>query len=291
MLTKKSLPVGTLFMVLVILLALLGVGYALWSDTLVIDGTVHTGNVDMAFSPCSTNDEGTSVDPGYEKDVASCECALAPGNHGDGNVDTGNDLMTITINNGYPSYSCEVNYDMTNVGTIPVHLYSVTEDYDPSVLDYTQDCQNATGDPVGIGYQLHPGDDVDCTIGLHVRQEAAEGGTYTLHKEYLWGQFNEGPIYVLSDQLNYNGSGGWGGWSCPEGTSVVDGGYLPATADVAVSMKWAPGASYDGTNYPNTPFGYNYHDTWTPPEEGWIVQDGGNPANKPDHIFLWCATP
>ena len=30
----KSLPIGTLFIVLVIMLALLGVGYALWSETL-----------------------------------------------------------------------------------------------------------------------------------------------------------------------------------------------------------------------------------------------------------------
>jgi predicted ribosomally synthesized peptide with SipW-like signal peptide len=291
MLTKKSLPVGTLFMVLVILLALLGVGYALWSDTLVITGTVETGNVDMAFSPCTTNDEG--VDPGYEKDVASCGCEPSDGDLSDGTDDTGPDALTISIENGYPSYSCEVSYDMTNMGSIPVHLYSVTEDYDPSALEYTQECVDESGDPVGIGYQLHTGEHVYCTIGLHVLQEAEEGGTYELTKEYLWGQYNEGPIYVLSDLLNYNGSGGWGGWSCPEGTIVVDGGYLPATADVAVSMKWAPGASYDGTSYPNTPWGgYTYHSGWVPPEEGWIVRDGGLPGspitNVPDHIFLWC---
>ena len=46
----KSLPVGTLFIVLVIMLALLGVGYALWSETLTISGTVSTGEVDVEFS-------------------------------------------------------------------------------------------------------------------------------------------------------------------------------------------------------------------------------------------------
>jgi predicted ribosomally synthesized peptide with SipW-like signal peptide len=187
----KSLPIAALFMVLVIALALLGVGYALWSDTLEVDGTVHTGEVDMAFSPCATNDEG--VDPGYEKDVASCDCALRAGDRGDGNGDNGPDGLTIRIENGYPSYSCEVSYDMTNIGSIPVHLYSVTEEYDAASLDYAQNCVDEGEAAVGPGYQLHPGEHVYCTIGLHVRQEAEENATYTLHKEYWWGQYNEEP--------------------------------------------------------------------------------------------------
>ena len=47
---KKSLPIGTMFMVLVIALALLGVGYALWSETLTIPGSVQTGEVDVALT-------------------------------------------------------------------------------------------------------------------------------------------------------------------------------------------------------------------------------------------------
>ena len=94
------------------------------------------------------------------------------------------------------------------------------------------------------------------------------------------------PIYVLSMQFNFNGAGGWAGWSCPPNHTVVDGGYLPETADVTVSMAWKPGASVAGVTYPSTPFGYTY----TPPEEGWIVQDGYTP-NVPTHIYLWCLPP
>ncbi len=47
---KKALPVGTMFLVLVIALAFLGVGYAFWSETLTISGTVETGEVDVEFS-------------------------------------------------------------------------------------------------------------------------------------------------------------------------------------------------------------------------------------------------
>ncbi len=47
---RKKLPVGTMFLVLVIALAFLGVGYALWSETLTISGTVTTGEVDVEFS-------------------------------------------------------------------------------------------------------------------------------------------------------------------------------------------------------------------------------------------------
>jgi predicted ribosomally synthesized peptide with SipW-like signal peptide len=188
----KSLPVGTLVMVLVIMLALLGVGYALWSDTLVIEGTVNTGEVDMAFSPCATNDSGTANDPGYTKHVASCACARSDGTI-ENPSDDGYDQLNITITDGYPSYSCNVTYDMSNIGTVPVHLYSVFADYDPNALDVEQACQDGQAAPVEIGYQLHPGESVDCSIDLHVRQEAPENDTLYLHKEYWWGQYNEGP--------------------------------------------------------------------------------------------------
>ena len=192
MIKGKSLPVGTLFIVLVIMLALLGVGYALWSDTLVIDGTVHTGEVDMAFSPCETNDPGEGDDPGYWKHVASCECGQSDGSLDD-QYDNGFDQMDITIEGGYPSYSCEVSYDMSNIGTVPVHLYSVLADYDPGALDVVQSCVDGQEGIVEPGYQLHPGEHVYCNMVLHVRQEAPENETLYLHKEYFWGQYNEAP--------------------------------------------------------------------------------------------------
>ena len=67
------------------------------------------------------------------------------------------------------------------------------------------------------------------------------------------GVFNFGPL-------------GWGGWSCPAGTTVVGGGYEPADATVLISEAAKPGS--ESGLYPVYP-----HYTFTPPETGWVVQN------------------
>lgn len=169
--SKRSLPFGLLTIAVVLALALMGVAYALWSETLDIDGTVHTGEVDVAFQNASDDDNG--IDPGYDKDVANCTVNVA----GDGNS------MDITINNGYPSYTCTVTYEVFNSGTIPVKLQSFSGVV-PSELEITQS-------GLSVGGQIDAGQAVTATIAIHVEQEAAEGATYTFTKDFLFVQWNE----------------------------------------------------------------------------------------------------
>ncbi|MBU0845703.1 hypothetical protein KKH23_00650 [Patescibacteria group bacterium] len=94
-----------------------------------------------------------------------------------------------------------------------------------------------------------------------------------------------GITHVVSSPLNYSGTG-WGGWSCPTGLVVVNAGVQGNIYPVGESVVWKPGASTaGGVNYPNTPFGYTY----TPPEEGYIVQNGGKAQTL--QIWLDCAPP
>lgn len=58
MLKKRS---KLLAIVLVFAFALTGVGYAAWTDSLEVQGTVNTGNIDVQFADAWTNDQG--VDP------------------------------------------------------------------------------------------------------------------------------------------------------------------------------------------------------------------------------------
>mgnify|MGYP005858980515 CR=1 FL=1 len=168
---KRTLPFGLLTIAVVLALALMGIAYAWWDETLTINGTVQTGEVDVAFQNASDDDEGT--DPGYDKDVADCEVEVAE----DGNS------MTITIRNGYPSYTCTVSYEFFNAGTIPVKLYSITETI-PDELTVDQ-----TGP--GVGYQLDAGHSVTATLAIHVDQEAEENTDYSLSKSFEWVQWNE----------------------------------------------------------------------------------------------------
>jgi hypothetical protein len=74
-------------------------------------------------------------------------------------------------------------------------------------------------------------------------------------------------VTVDSNPLSY-GPTGWGGWSCPSDTTVVDCNVNGAS--VAEVVQWKPGASTSGgVDYPNTPFGYTYPTG----ETGCIVQN------------------
>ena len=42
----KSAKLGAMFLISVLALAGIGMGYAAWTDTITIDGTINTGNVD-----------------------------------------------------------------------------------------------------------------------------------------------------------------------------------------------------------------------------------------------------
>ncbi len=168
---KRTLPFGLLTIAVVLALALMGVVYALWSETLEIDGTVNTGEVDVAFQNASDDDNG--IDPGYDKDVANCSVSVAQG----GNP------MTITITNGYPSYTCTVSYEVLNAGSIPVKLQSITEIV-PVELTVTQS-------GLFIGQQIDAGQYVTATVEIHVEQGAAELATYSLSKDFFFVQWNE----------------------------------------------------------------------------------------------------
>lgn len=71
-------------------------------------------------------------------------------------------------------------------------------------------------------------------------------------------------IHVLSPTMDFS-STGWAGWSCPAGTQVMGGG-TDCSLPLAISQAAKPGV---GT-YPVYP-----HYTYNPPEEGWVVQNGG----------------
>jgi hypothetical protein len=151
--------IGILAMCLVLALGAIGVGFAKWSETLEIDGIIETGWVDVQLSQC-TNDPGPtgleigdiyagSLDPSeagmwveltpetcdsiwdgerYDKNVASTNCVLTqedrPGPFGD-KINTGPNTITVTIENGYPSYWGNLLFDIENIGTIPVKVARV----------------------------------------------------------------------------------------------------------------------------------------------------------------------
>jgi len=92
---------------------------------------------------------------------------------------------------------------------------------------------------------------------------------------------------VYSDPLYYSATG-WGGWSCPLGKLAIEGGvYSPEDVHpslIGPNAIWKPGASINGVEYPNTPWGYVYDEAAG--ETGFILQNNGMPA--PVVLYVDC---
>jgi len=190
-------------LLLVVALAGLGVAYALWSETLTINGTVRTGEVEARwwFASCNEFYPWPPGPPDYPgefggKDVGSVNINIDP-----------NDphLIHFTINNGYPSYAVDCGVKYTNTGTIPwvveaigftpgQNLTNCTVTRNPVTGSFTATCDQLTVIFVdGLCTQIDPGDQFGIASDMfaHVEQGAAESTTYRFDVTIQVNQWNE----------------------------------------------------------------------------------------------------
>jgi len=206
---RRGLPFGVMALLLILALAAIGVGYGLWSQTLIINGFVHTGEMDSGLSIAEIDelfdfndicpgdgysigidcDKDGSLNDDWEaenKDVAECTAVLL------------NDYtMEVTVANGYPSFNCFIKWDVHNSGTIPIHIYRPDYFYGGEYMG--SDINNAAlhvngwppicwADPT----QLEPLETAYCNLHIHVNQGAAELADYTFQVRVFTRQWNEG---------------------------------------------------------------------------------------------------
>ncbi|MEM2286160.1 MAG: hypothetical protein QXQ89_08125, partial [Ignisphaera sp.] len=77
--------------------------------------------------------------------------------------------------------TCEFN--VTNTGTIPVKVQSIT--IDGNGTDWV------TVSGINVGDQIEPGETVECSLKVHLTNDAEQGKTYTFTVEILLVQWNE----------------------------------------------------------------------------------------------------
>lgn len=129
MMKMETKKIAATFAILMIALGLAGLAYAHWSETLYIEGTVETGNLDVEWS---IDDFG---DNEVEKDVGIVDVTI------DG------DTLYIMITNAYPCYAFNIVLDVHSVGSVPAKFvdYEVTSLEDPdsiqSFLDLAVRCE------------------------------------------------------------------------------------------------------------------------------------------------------
>ncbi|NIM92148.1 MAG: hypothetical protein GTO18_00325 [Anaerolineales bacterium] len=158
---STSQSVAIFLIALIVGVASLGLAERFWSQTLSIEGTVNTEELNVEFTDAYTNDDIGGIDPGYDKDVANCEALV------DGNGET----VSLTITNGYPSYTCQFWVEITNVGLGSL-VFTRPEIIAPDELTVTEP------DPQSCGI-LNPSEAEVETFTVHVEQEAEHWANYT----------------------------------------------------------------------------------------------------------------
>jgi hypothetical protein len=214
---RKALPITTVLLILALALATVGVGYGLWSKVLTIEGVVYTGEVNAALSieeidegdAALVADNGIDEDNEIEdKDIGECFVALIDQSPPD--LDNkGPQLMRIAIENAYPSFSCFVNFNVQNLGTIPIKVdQPILLPYNDEALTvdfltgnvgtegcYYDEVNGSAVPPVYVHPQLEPDEMTFCTIWVHVEQEAEQGETYFLTTKIVAHQWNEYSVW------------------------------------------------------------------------------------------------
>ena len=192
--------VGLLGLVLVLCLAVVGVGYAHWTKNLHIDGTVHTGTFDAELSQGTPYDnEPTDRDPITNeliKDVGIPSCELLP-------LESEKpDTVKLTIEKAYPGYIATFPLDVHCTGSVPLHIndISLVEGWSPFLKVTITDTEGAEipwGRQVNP-VQLHYCDSYDFNVVIEVLQEVEDQGTCP-EDEYLTCS-----ISITVDQWNYD---------------------------------------------------------------------------------------
>lgn len=197
---KNSRFLFMVFLLMLLALTTMGIAYGLWAETLVINGTVNTGEVDARWIMQGTGCFEFYPWPGggnfgeYEdKDVGQWNIG----------IDSVDDrILYITVENGYPSYAVDCSLKFEVEGTIPVYGRGTTvAPVSPNLTNCllsgnsqkTLACDEMTvifTDNIGV--QLHPGDIAASNVMFHIEQPAAELATYEFAVGVCLGQWNEG---------------------------------------------------------------------------------------------------
>ncbi len=112
----KSKKILSICLVAVLSLTLMGFGFAKWTDSVVLEGKVATGNIGVNIESVGCNDQGADPQkwPGKNtegKDVASCSM-----------VQDGTQKIKLNIDNAYPWYAPEFTFRINGTGTVPVRV-------------------------------------------------------------------------------------------------------------------------------------------------------------------------
>lgn len=163
--------IGALLTLLPFCLFSLGVGYAVQDGHLALPGPLAGGRPHIEFGKIRSNDPPGSVDPGYNRDVATTE---AKGGYAQG--------LAVSLINAYPGYTSEVEFTVRNAGSMPMKIQSIDAD-SPSEIDVKLTS-------LEIGQVIESGGRKEGRLTIHVKEGIAENGQYGFHIDITAAQWN-----------------------------------------------------------------------------------------------------
>jgi predicted ribosomally synthesized peptide with SipW-like signal peptide len=129
--------IGLIALIVVLSLGIIGVGYAAWSQTLTLTGTVNAGKFDVQFANAVSNDETGILDPlalgtwtfgtppytwAGTQGAADVASTLKTNATYITTVGSTNNTLQFTVTNAYPGYMAEVAFAVVNSSTVPVSI-------------------------------------------------------------------------------------------------------------------------------------------------------------------------
>jgi hypothetical protein len=166
--------IGLLVLALVLALGTMGVGYAMWFEDLFLDVTVETGELDVQWSVHEVWDDEIEG-----KNFSEIRAWIDP--------DTGR--LQIQVLNAYPCMYYYAMIDVSNVGSIPVHLCDMV------YLGGTLPAGALVISDFDL-FQVHPGETSFALVTIHltndmVPNETGENQIYNASFGLKAVQYNE----------------------------------------------------------------------------------------------------
>lgn len=217
--------VKVLALIMVFAFAALGGAYAMWYDTLFVNESVATGTVDLKWNCAQSSDPG----PNYTGYAVAGVFGGSLDRLDDGNTNDGknvgakdvtitddaevlptivgtdnrkaNDILNITLTNGYPGYQEFIQAQIKNNGTVPTKFQvalaagtSIPTWMHFQVIDSTGNViyDNKDAAKTGLeGMQIEPGQCVCVKIMERILQEAPQNASASFGLELKGVQWNE----------------------------------------------------------------------------------------------------
>lgn len=182
---RKTLTVFAV--TLLVALAAMGVAYGLWTETLYVNGAVHTGTLDVSVDSKTVHAAITFYDANGVA-IASPSQSELNGVTCKGSVSTDGNTLSIVVDNAYPNWECSVSFGIRNDGTVPVRVHDIKKLDGPSWATSDSACQ------FGNGMQIDPGDtagDCDIKIKFTTNDAVSFNQSYNFHFTVTADQWNE----------------------------------------------------------------------------------------------------